>query len=66
MNKIKFVLVMLLLVMAAGSIFAQTAAPFVPTDHPQAGADDAPTAPSPRRSRASPATPAPPRPSVWP
>jgi F-type H+-transporting ATPase subunit c len=36
MNKFKFVLVTLLLVMAAGSVFAQ-AAPFVPTDHPQAG-----------------------------
>ena len=36
MNKTKVVLMMLLLVMAAGSAFAQTA-PFVPTDHPQAG-----------------------------
>jgi F-type H+-transporting ATPase subunit c len=36
MNRIKFVLVMLVLVLAAGSVFAQ-AAPFVPTDHPQAG-----------------------------
>jgi F-type H+-transporting ATPase subunit c len=36
MNRIKFVLVMLVLVLAASSVFAQ-AAPFVPTDHPQAG-----------------------------
>lgn len=36
MNKVKFVLVALLLVLAASSVFAQ-AAPFVPTDHPQAG-----------------------------
>jgi F-type H+-transporting ATPase subunit c len=36
MNKIKFVLLMLLLVMAAGTVFAQGAT-FVPTDHPQAG-----------------------------
>jgi F-type H+-transporting ATPase subunit c len=35
MNKLKFVLVALLLVMTATSVFAQ--ATFVPTDHPQAG-----------------------------
>jgi F-type H+-transporting ATPase subunit c len=34
MNKTKFVLLMLLLVLASSSAFAQT---FVPTDHPQAG-----------------------------
>ncbi len=37
MNRTKFVLMTLLLVLAAGSVLAQGAAPFVPTDHPQAG-----------------------------
>jgi F-type H+-transporting ATPase subunit c len=36
MNKTKFVLMTLLLVLAAGSVMAQ-GAPFVPTDHPQQG-----------------------------
>ena len=36
MNRTKFVLMTLLLVLAAGSVMAQ-GAPFVPTDHPQAG-----------------------------
>jgi len=36
MNRTKFVLMMLLLVLAAGSVMAQ-GAPFVPTDHPQQG-----------------------------
>jgi len=35
MNRTKFVLMMLLLVMAAGSVMAQGT--FVPTDHPQQG-----------------------------
>jgi F-type H+-transporting ATPase subunit c len=38
MNRTKLVLMMLLLVLAAGSVLAQGAAPvFVPTDHPQQG-----------------------------
>jgi F-type H+-transporting ATPase subunit c len=37
MNRTKLVLMMLLLVLAAGSALAQGATPFVPTDHPQAG-----------------------------
>jgi F-type H+-transporting ATPase subunit c len=37
MNKVKFVLVTLLLVLAASAAFAQTTPVFVPTDHPQAG-----------------------------
>ncbi|HEU4888225.1 MAG TPA: ATP synthase F0 subunit C [Thermoanaerobaculia bacterium] len=35
MSRTKFVLMLLLLVLAAGSVMAQT--PFVPTDHPQQG-----------------------------
>jgi F-type H+-transporting ATPase subunit c len=37
MNRTKLVLMTLLLVLVAGSVMAQGAAPFVPTDHPQQG-----------------------------